>query len=744
MSSGKRIAAARRRGLVSEKDILARRRAHGVHDGPAVVMRRQRPPTDDLFCTGNGVVHADWNPGRQGDSKLVTVPLLSWFHPRHKRHVRVASWSVSLSVNGEPTVAGKEILTWYAHGALPNTWHAVARFGHEFKLTVTGFCPPGEPAFVQVFHFDNNSAKNLDVCLQFNGNLCLGDENHFTRGQTMAYPDCPLEPLPPPAVTCSRTANGIRVLNSADGMAAALEGSCKVESTEFSQHEESHRVSGDWRRLKPCTWRTESQDFRTRYCLRLPRRRMTRFRLILCMGRTSNDVQKRLTKLRKSGTCVLQRRTAAHWRTSLKPFARVRVPDKLLHAALLRCCAYTKMNSVPMGREHFLISDHRDFVLDMPRDSFYMACALLYFSPDDVKGYLRFLFHNAIPRNGVGCAHLASGHSPHKSDGVFLLDLVSYPFLLLHRYWRVTGDGKLPGGAPVRDAIEILLRELKTYRCAGNGLYVSHRRSSDEPCLLPCFVPGTMLLYSALQALRELAEELLKDQHLAGRLAKLASRVRSAVYRSAVVEHKRFGKIFAFEVSEDGRYILYDHADMPNLLTAPYFGFCAADDPVYRNTLRFIYSADNEGFAHTADGRYRGLCDGTKTIPDGPWPMALMGRLLTTPGKPDDVQQALDLLRQNLTPSLQVPEIVDKHQGQTVSRSWFAWPTAMLVLSYVETICGIRAGKDITISPHPPSTWNTYRSPELMLRGKRVRVVVRNGKANVWVNGKPEGRRNRL
>ena len=39
-----------------------------------------------------------------------------------------------------------------------------------------------------------------------------------------------------------------------------------------------------------------------------------------------------------------------------------------------------------------------------------------------------------------------------------------------------------------------------------------------------------------------------------------------------------------------------DDANVPNLLAAPYLGYCAADDPLYLNTRRFVLSPNNPFF----------------------------------------------------------------------------------------------------------------------------------------------------
>ncbi|MBM4046283.1 MAG: glycoside hydrolase family 125 protein, partial [Planctomycetes bacterium] len=247
-------------------------------------------------------------------------------------------------------------------------------------------------------------------------------------------------------------------------------------------------------------------------------------------------------------------------------------------------------------------------------------------------------------------------------------------------------------------------------------------RSSDERCVYPYFIPGNMLLIATLERLAEMYEH--ED------IAKLAKAGREAVYRHAVVEDREFGPMFAFEVGDDGAFLLYDHSDIPNLISATRFGFCAQDDPIYQNTLKFIYSARNQGYRGTMDGKYGELCDGSKTMPYSPWPLGAMSHLMSCCASREEARRLVEWLRECLTPSLQLPEIVDKHTGQPIQRYWFGWPTAMMLMAYVETLCGVKLGKDIRLEPLAPAGWDEYRSPILTIRGERFQVVVKDGKAS--------------
>jgi hypothetical protein len=63
-----------------------------------------------------------------------------------------------------------------------------------------------------------------------------------------------------------------------------------------------------------------------------------------------------------------------------------------------------------------------------------------------------------------------------------------------------------------------------------------------------------------------------------------------------VVDHKIYGKIFAYEVDGRGSVYLSDDANVPSLLSLPYLGYLSADDELYQRTRFFLLSPDNPWF----------------------------------------------------------------------------------------------------------------------------------------------------
>ena len=59
------------------------------------------------------------------------------------------------------------------------------------------------------------------------------------------------------------------------------------------------------------------------------------------------------------------------------------------------------------------------------------------------------------------------------------------------------------------------------------------------------------------------------------------------------MDYPGIGKIYAYETDGLGNHLLMDDANSPSLLAMPYLGYCGKNDPLYRNTRRFILSSAN-------------------------------------------------------------------------------------------------------------------------------------------------------
>jgi meiotically up-regulated gene 157 (Mug157) protein len=116
-----------------------------------------------------------------------------------------------------------------------------------------------------------------------------------------------------------------------------------------------------------------------------------------------------------------------------------------------------------------------------------------------------------------------------------------------------------------------------------------------------------------------------------------------------------------------------DDANVPSLLSIPYLGYCAAEDPVYENTRRFILSSHNPYY-------YRGSAAsgiGSPHTPDGYiWPIALAMQGLTS-GSGDERERILALLESTDGDRGMMHEGFHKDDPARYTREWFSWANMM-------------------------------------------------------------------
>jgi uncharacterized protein len=75
---------------------------------------------------------------------------------------------------------------------------------------------------------------------------------------------------------------------------------------------------------------------------------------------------------------------------------------------------------------------------------------------------------------------------------------------------------------------------------------------------------------------------------LAQTLEKRGQAIEDGIWEHGVVNHKKYGEVFAFEVDGYGSHIMMDDANVPSLLALPILGFVNVNNLVYKNTRKMI------------------------------------------------------------------------------------------------------------------------------------------------------------
>lgn len=296
-------------------------------------------------------------------------------------------------------------------------------------------------------------------------------------------------------------------------------------------------------------------------------------------------------------------------------------------------------------------------------------------------------------------------------------DSLCYPFWLAFRYHAATGDCSVFDEtffAAFGRALDVFVCEQRHAECSGyshyrpdaphepsipnrgkgnpvayTGMTWSGYRPSDDPCTYGYFVPGN---FFAAKVCEDFSALFSAGEHapLAARAAALAEQIRGGIAAYAVVRHPRFGAVYACETDGLGHRLLMDDANVPSLLSLPWLGCVRADDPVYKNTRRFVLSAENPYYFEGSV--LSGV--GSPHTPQGyVWHIGVIMQALTAESA-EETEACLAMLLRSGAGREVMHEGVDKDDAERYTRDWFAWANSMfaqLVLEKSETILKMRS-----------------------------------------------------
>ncbi|MDR2146847.1 MAG: glycoside hydrolase family 125 protein [Tannerella sp.] len=281
------------------------------------------------------------------------------------------------------------------------------------------------------------------------------------------------------------------------------------------------------------------------------------------------------------------------------------------------------------------------------------------------------------------------------------IDSLCYTVRLAYHYWKITGDTAVFSSDWIKAAGLILKtfkeqqrkdglgpykfqrkteRQLDTLSNNGwgapvkpVGLIVSSFRPSDDATSYGFLIPSNLFAVVSLRQLAEISDKVTGDRDFASQCTMLASEVETAVNRYAITEHLSYGKIYAYEIDGFGNRLFMDDTNVPSLLSLPYLGCVAANDPVYRNTRKFVWSADNPYFfkgkaAEGIGGPHIGF--------DMVWPMSLIMKAMTSDND-TEIKYCVKTLRDTDAETGFIHESFNRDNPEKFTRSWFAWANTL-------------------------------------------------------------------
>ncbi|TKX24289.1 metal-independent alpha-mannosidase-like protein 1 [Elsinoe australis] len=213
----------------------------------------------------------------------------------------------------------------------------------------------------------------------------------------------------------------------------------------------------------------------------------------------------------------------------------------------------------------------------------------------------------------------------------------------------------------------------------GTGLIRSAFRPSDDATILGFFIPANAMMSVELRRTASILKAAGKPS-LSKDLAARADAIEKGIWEHGVVEHKKWGKVFAYEVDGYGSHILMDDANLPSLLSLPLLGFVDKEDEVYKNTRKMILS--RAGNPYYLEGRAFHGIGGPHIGLSNAWPMSLLVQIMTSDDD-EEIMKCLDLVKKGCPLGL-VHESVNVDKVRDYTRPWFAWANSVFAQTILD------------------------------------------------------------
>jgi meiotically up-regulated gene 157 (Mug157) protein len=281
----------------------------------------------------------------------------------------------------------------------------------------------------------------------------------------------------------------------------------------------------------------------------------------------------------------------------------------------------------------------------------------------------------------------------HVAERKFEMDSLLYPVWFAYLYWKTTGDRSV-FTPDVQDAFRAAMGTLRTeqhhdtrshYRhpqlanggkgtkVAYTGLVWTGFRPSDDAARYQYNIPDNMFAVVVLRDLTEIEKQVYRDGRMAQDAWGLSVEIQRAIERYALVNVPGIGRVYAYEVDGLGHANLMDDANIPSLLSIPYFGYVGVHDVVYQATRQFILSPRNPYYF---TGKYASGIGSPHTPHGYVWPLALVMQVLTSTDQ-SEIDRVMKYIAVSDTGDHRLHESFNADWPESYTRADFAWPNAL-------------------------------------------------------------------
>lgn len=316
--------------------------------------------------------------------------------------------------------------------------------------------------------------------------------------------------------------------------------------------------------------------------------------------------------------------------------------------------------------------------------------------------------------NGMGHRNDITKMLPDVWERKYEIDSLCYPLQLAYLYWKNTGNTAhfnelfLEAAKTVVDLWIVEQQHCEksdytfdrlntkphdTLSFNGKGAPVGYTgmtwsgfRPSDDSCVYGYLIPSNMFAVVVLGYLKEIIFEFYKDEiELLEKVSTLQTQISDGILEFGMIEHEKYGKVYAFETDGLGNYNIMDDANVPSLMSMPYFWYCDCDDEIYLNTRRMMLSEENPYYF---EGKFAKGIGSPHTPEDYIWHIALSIQGMTS-SDDKEKEMLLDWFETTDAGTNLVHEGFHKDDPTIFTREWFSWSNAMFV-EFVLSVCGLR------------------------------------------------------